>query len=161
MMNSICSFFFQILKCVEPLPLVLLVSEEKSWSFGFLPIIGEGFFMPQILSRVSLDLDFRSLIMRCLGVDFFGLILFVCVFSHFSRVWLLVTPWTVAHQAPLSMGFSRYYTLYPCNIYNWESVPLKPRHLFHPFPHPFSLWQPLACTLYLWVCFYLFLCFVF
>ena len=42
--------------------------------------------MPQILSRVSLDLDFRSLIMRCLGVDFFGLILFVCVFSHFSRV---------------------------------------------------------------------------
>ena len=27
--------------------------------------------------------------------------------SHFSRVWLLATPWTVAHQAPPSMGFSR------------------------------------------------------
>ena len=27
--------------------------------------------------------------------------------SHFSRVWLLVTPWTAAHQAPLSLGFSR------------------------------------------------------
>ena len=27
--------------------------------------------------------------------------------SHFSRVQLLVTPWTVALQAPLSMGFSR------------------------------------------------------
>ena len=27
--------------------------------------------------------------------------------SHFSRVRLSVTPWTVAHQAPLSMGFSR------------------------------------------------------
>ena len=26
--------------------------------------------------------------------------------SH-SRAWLFVTPWTVAHQAPLSMGFSR------------------------------------------------------
>ena len=25
-----------------------------------------------------------------------------------SRVWLFVTPWTVAHQAPLSMGFSRH-----------------------------------------------------
>ena len=25
----------------------------------------------------------------------------------FSHVWLSVTPWTVAHQAPLSMGFSR------------------------------------------------------
>ena len=24
-----------------------------------------------------------------------------------SRVWLLVTPWAAAHQAPLSMGFSR------------------------------------------------------
>ena len=24
-----------------------------------------------------------------------------------SRVWLLATPWTAAHQAPLSMGFSR------------------------------------------------------
>ena len=27
--------------------------------------------------------------------------------SRFSRVSLFVTPWTVAHQAPLSMGFSR------------------------------------------------------
>ena len=24
-----------------------------------------------------------------------------------SRVWLFVTPWTIAYQAPLSMGFSR------------------------------------------------------
>ena len=27
--------------------------------------------------------------------------------SHFNRVQLLVTPWTVAHQDPLSLGFSR------------------------------------------------------
>ena len=27
--------------------------------------------------------------------------------SHFSRVQLCVTPWTAAHQAPLSMEFSR------------------------------------------------------
>ena len=27
--------------------------------------------------------------------------------SHFSRVWLCATPWTAAHQAPPSMGFSR------------------------------------------------------
>ena len=27
--------------------------------------------------------------------------------SHFSRVQLCVTPWTAAHQAPLSLGFSR------------------------------------------------------
>ena len=30
-----------------------------------------------------------------------------CVLSHFSHVRLFATPWTVAHQAPLSMGFSR------------------------------------------------------
>ena len=30
-----------------------------------------------------------------------------CLLSCFSRVWLCVTPWTVACQAPLSMGFSR------------------------------------------------------
>ena len=30
---------------------------------------------------------------------------YVCVW--FSHVWLFATPWTVAHQAPLSMEFSR------------------------------------------------------
>ena len=29
-----------------------------------------------------------------------------CMLSRFSRVWLCATPWTVALQAPLSMGFS-------------------------------------------------------
>ena len=29
-----------------------------------------------------------------------------CMLSHFSWVWLFVTLWTVARQAPLSMGFS-------------------------------------------------------
>ena len=34
---------------------------------------------------------------------------FMCcaVLSHFSRVWLFSTLWTVAHQTPLSMGFFR------------------------------------------------------
>ena len=30
-----------------------------------------------------------------------------CVLSCFSRVWLFVTPWTVAHKAVLSIGLSR------------------------------------------------------
>ena len=39
-----------------------------------------------------------------------------CLLSHFSHVQLLATPWTVAHQAPLSMGFSRqeYLSGLPC-----------------------------------------------
>ena len=42
----------------------------------------------------------------------------LCVFSHFSHVWLLVTPWTVACQAPLSMGFSRQE--------HWRGLPCPP-----------------------------------
>ena len=39
-----------------------------------------------------------------------------CMLSSFSRVQLFVTPRTVAHQAPLSMGFSRqeYWSGLPC-----------------------------------------------
>ena len=40
----------------------------------------------------------------------------VCVISHFSHVWLFATLWTVAHQALLSMGFSKqeYWSGLPC-----------------------------------------------
>ena len=31
----------------------------------------------------------------------------VCVISHFSHVRLFATLWTIAHQAPLSLGFSK------------------------------------------------------
>ena len=41
-----------------------------------------------------------------------------CMISHFSCVWLFVTPWTAAHQAPLSMEFSRqeYWNGLPCPL---------------------------------------------
>ena len=52
-----------------------------------------------------------------------------------SHVWLFVTPWTAAHQAPPSMGFSR-------QEY-WSGVPLPSLHsrimsclIFHSFPQP-------------------------
>ena len=39
-----------------------------------------------------------------------------CMLSCFNHVWLFATLWTVAHQAPLSMGFSRqeYWSGLPC-----------------------------------------------
>ena len=40
-----------------------------------------------------------------------------------SHVWLLATPWTLAHQAPLSMGFSR-------QEY-WSGVPLPSPYWLH------------------------------
>ena len=46
----------------------------------------------------------------CLAITFLEDALFkprVHVLSCFSRVRLFATLWTVAHQAPLSMGFSR------------------------------------------------------
>ena len=52
-----------------------------------------------------------NILTHCIFVDFCE-----CLFrTHLckwnacilSRIWLFVTPWTVAHQTPLSMGFSR------------------------------------------------------
>ena len=40
----------------------------------------------------------------------------VCVLSHFSRVQLGAALWTVAHQAPLSMGILQ-------EILEWAAVP--------------------------------------
>ena len=33
--------------------------------------------------------------------------IYACMLNRFSHVWLFTTPQTAAHQAPLSMGFSR------------------------------------------------------
>ena len=46
----------------------------------------------------------------------FGACVCVCMLSHFSHVWLFATPWTVALQSPLSMGFSsqEYWSGLPC-----------------------------------------------
>ena len=50
-----------------------------------------------------------------------------------SRVRLLVTPWTAAHQAPLSMGFSR-------QEY-WSGLPFHTREFFCELKD--ALWSPL------------------
>ena len=43
-------------------------------------------------------------------------LLCACTLSRFSHVQFSVTPWTIAHQAPPSMGFSRqkYWSGLPC-----------------------------------------------
>ena len=57
----------------------------------------------------------------CVCVSVFSFHVYACVcvcvcISHFSRVRLFATPWTVVHQAPLSMGFSKqeYWNGLPC-----------------------------------------------
>ena len=58
-----------------------------------------------------------------------------CVLSHFSRVLLLATLWTVAHQGALSMAFSR-------QEY-WSGLPYPPPgDLPDPGIEPASLMSP-------------------
>ena len=66
-----------------------------------------------------------------------------------SRVWLFATPWTVAHQAPLSMGFPRqeYWGVRGCHSLlqgvfpTWWSNPhlLHCRWILYPLSHLRSL----------------------
>ena len=74
--------------------------------------------------------------------------------SHFSRVQLCATPWTAAHQAPLSLGFSRQEhwsglpfpsPIHESEKWNWSrsvvSDPQRPRglqpsRLLHPWDFP-------------------------
>ena len=59
----------------------------------------------------------------------------VCVLSSFSHVQLFETPWTVAHQDPQSMGFSR-------QEY-WSGLPFpSPGDLPNPGIGPTSLMSP-------------------
>ena len=57
---------------------------------------------------------------------------FALLYSYtLRRVWLCVTPWIVAHQAPLSVGFSRQE--------HWSGLPcLPPGDLPHPEAEPRS-----------------------
>ena len=59
----------------------------------------------------------------------------ICMLSSLSRVWLFAAPWTVVHQAPLSVGFSRqeYWSGLPC---------LPPGNLPDPEIEPTSLMSP-------------------
>ena len=59
----------------------------------------------------------------------------VCVLRHLSRVQLFATPWTVANQVPLSMGFSRQES--------WSGLPCLPLgDLPDPGTEPASLTSP-------------------
>ena len=55
-------------------------------------------------------------ILKARVLEQIAIMLLLLLLSSFSRVWLLATPWTAAHQAPPSMGFSR-------QEY-WSGVPL-------------------------------------
>ena len=67
-----------------------------------------------------------------------------CVFSCFSCVWLFATLWTVAHQAPLSIRFSRwgYWHGLPC--------PLHTNQVYHAKNAPRSV-SRMGCITLCWI----------
>ena len=65
-----------------------------------------GFYITQFLTNVYGLLATKTLKVAILGF-FLSQTLLACVPAYSSRVWFFVIPWTVAHQAPLSMGFSK------------------------------------------------------
>ena len=65
--------------------------------------------------------------------------------GHFSLVQLFVTPWAVAHQAPLSVGFSRqeYWSGLPCCLLEDRPNPGIKLHLLH-LPHCRRILYPVS-----------------
>ena len=63
--------------------------------------------------------------------------MYACMPNHLSRVRLFVTPWTVAHQTPLVVGFSRqeYWSGLPCPPPGGLPDPgIEPKSLMFPAP---------------------------
>ena len=69
----------------------------------------------------------------CLKVFFYSVMLCLYVLCHFSRVPLCVTLWTVARQAPLSLGFSRQE--------HWSELPCPPPGVFLTQGFHLHLWR--------------------
>ena len=67
---------------------------RHDWEKNHLSIISLSIYQPSILLALFV---WRTM------TDTLLLLLLSC----FSRIWLCVTPWTVAHQAPMFMGFPR------------------------------------------------------
>ena len=57
--------------------------------------------------ELSFSLIGRALYINALSITYAPDVSLVCMHSCFSHVGFFVTPWTVAHLNPLSMGFSQ------------------------------------------------------
>ena len=94
-----------------PAHLQVLGQKEAALTASGTPMFGER-TSPQNLQARHLDVQ-----------EIHGWVMHISIYvrvvlSHFSCVRLFVTPWTVACQSPLSMGFSRqeYWSLLPCPL---------------------------------------------
>ena len=108
------------------------------------------FFHWAFIVYICVILELRTWINVCVYVQFYikhvgqsllGMFFDVCMLSCFSHVQLFANPWTVTHQAPLSMGFSR--------PEHWGGLPFPPPgDLPNPGNKPdkpdYQTWLPLS-----------------
>ena len=82
---------------------VIVSGEQRMYFFGWVPLLYSSFLsMPVPTNWLWLPKEERPHFSH-FYISHDTLLLL----SHFSRIQLFVTPWTIAHQAPLSTGFSR------------------------------------------------------
>ena len=116
-LNSFLLHFF----CYDSSPYIVSLygvhwlSIFLSFSFGSSIWMLSTSLSSNTLILFSFSFPWSSLLLN-LCVEFFSLLIVLCMLSHLSHVWLFVTLWTVAHQALLSIGFSRqeYWSGLPC-----------------------------------------------
>ena len=113
----------------------ILNHQKKNISF----INSPRYFSPETSSKtIKNSFAQKHICKRNQKMNLMKIISFICVcacmLSRFSHVQLFATLWTIAHQAPLSTGFSR--------EENWSGLPyLPPRDLPNPGIKPESLLQ--------------------
>ena len=74
-------------------------------------------------------------------IPLYTFIRYACVFSHFSRVQLFATLWTVAHPAPLSLGILQ------LRILDWVATPpSRGSSLSRKIPHAWKQLSQCATT---------------
>ena len=95
----------------------LSTSSIDYWESGEISRCNAGFVSSSLQFYQFLLYLFWSSVVKGLHIKKCFLKKYVWELSHFSRVWLFETPWTVAHQA-LSMGFSRQK--------QWSGLPCPP-----------------------------------
>ena len=87
-------------------------------------------------------LFFHHSVILCFLYFEFMLLGTLCVLSHFSCVRLSATPWTMASQAPLSMGFSRQEHWsglpFPSSVIKYEVSEVKSLSPFRLFATPWT-----------------------
>ena len=90
---------------------LILLTEAQNMSESWLNALGEKYNFA-FWKKVVLWYNWCIINCSCVCVC-----VCVCVYCVLSRVWLFVTPWTVAHQASLSMGFLQ------TRILQWVAIP--------------------------------------